>query len=132
MGERMGQSVSVAAELEALESQLELMKEDVAKYKKAARLWKACYKQERTARYVTPDGYDVSATAVPCRLATEQRANDLQQLVDEMFKQFDLEDSEDDSFEEPSSASDSSASPHRTAVNDVTSHVPNSVSAGPL
>ena len=44
-------SVFVVAELETLESQLDLMKEDIARYKKAARLWKARYKQERTARY---------------------------------------------------------------------------------
>ena len=54
----------------------------------------------------------------------EERASGLQQLVDETFQQFALEDSEDDSLEEPSSASDSGASPHRTEVNEAIPHVP--------
>ena len=44
-------SVCVYSELEALETQLSVVEEDAARYKKAARLWKARYKQERTARY---------------------------------------------------------------------------------
>lgn len=45
------------------------------------------------------------------RLAAEERATSLQSLVDETFQQFALEDSEDDSFGEPSSASDIETSP---------------------
>jgi hypothetical protein len=41
------------AELETLETQLAVMEEEAARYKKAARLWKARYKQERTARYAS-------------------------------------------------------------------------------
>jgi hypothetical protein len=70
------------------------MEEEAARYKKAARLWKSRYLQERTAR-----------------LAAEERVSGLQQLVDETFQQFTLDDSEDDSYGEPSSASDTSAPP---------------------
>ena len=45
------------------------------------------------------------------RLAAQERVNGLQQLVDDTFQQFALEDSEDDSFEEPSSASDTGTPP---------------------
>ena len=38
------------SELETLETQLDIVEEEVARYKKTARLWKARYKQERTAR----------------------------------------------------------------------------------
>jgi hypothetical protein len=88
---------SISRELETLETQLAVMEEEAARYKKAARLWKARYKQERTAR-----------------LAAEERVSGLQQLVDDTFQQFALEDSEDDSFGEPSSASDTGTPPYRT------------------
>ena len=45
------------------------------------------------------------------RLAAEERASGLQTLVDETFQQFALEDSEDDSFGEPSGASDTGTPP---------------------
>ena len=48
------------------------------------------------------------------RLAAQERISGLQQLVDDTFQQFALEDSEDDSFEEPSSASDTGTPPYRT------------------
>ena len=40
------------------------------------------------------------------RLAAEERAHDLQRLVDETFQQFGLDDSEDDSFGNCSEPSD--------------------------
>ena len=46
-------------------------------------------------------------------MAAEQRANGLQKLVDETFQQFALDDSEDDSYEELSSVSDTSTPPHQ-------------------
>ena len=40
-----------STELESLEQQLLVAKEEALKYKKAARLWKSRYEQERRARY---------------------------------------------------------------------------------
>ena len=48
------------------------------------------------------------------RLAAEQRANGLQQLVDDTFQQFALDDSEDDSYDELSSGSNASTPLHQT------------------
>ena len=99
----------MCAELEALESQLAVVEEEAAQYKKAARLWKARYKQERTARYEQLL-VCVEVFGAMCRLAAEERINGLQQIVDETFQQFALEDSEDDSTGEPSDADTSSPS----------------------
>ena len=106
-------------ELETLESQLAVMEEQVSRYKKAAQLWKARYKQERTARYSMDAVWMYVLRPIACRLAAEQRVAGLQQLVDDTFQQFALEDSEDDSFEEQSSTSDSGTPPHRTEPNTI-------------
>ena len=101
--------VCVCLELEALETQLTVVEEEATRYKKAARLWKARYKQERTARYenISSELYYYCSNY---RLAAEERINSLQHLVDETFQQFALEDSEDDSFGEPSDADTGSPS----------------------
>jgi hypothetical protein len=88
---------SISRELETLETRLMVVEEEACRYKKAARLWKARYMQERGAR-----------------LAAEQRANGLQQLVDDTFQQFALDDSEDDSYDELSSGSNASTPLHQT------------------
>ena len=46
-------SVCVCLEMESLETQLMVAEEEASHYKKAARLWKAHYLHERTARYVS-------------------------------------------------------------------------------
>lgn len=70
---------SITIELESLEKQLLVAKEEALKYKKAARLWKSRYEQERRAR-----------------LAAEDQIHTLQAVIDETFQQFALDDSEDD------------------------------------
>jgi len=73
--------------METLERRLDIAREEAARYKKAARLWKTRFEQEKRAR-----------------LAAEEQIRDLQGLIDETFKQFALDDSEDD-FEDDSEGS---------------------------
>ena len=44
--------ITVAAEMEALERQLDVAREEAARYKKAARLWRTRFEQEKRARCV--------------------------------------------------------------------------------
>ena len=111
---------SYPSELESLEGQLSVVQEENLRYKKAARMWKSRYNQERTARYVYSSIYYSNAfNHAPCkpsflsRLAAEERAHDLQRLVDETFQQFGLDDSEDDSFGNCSEPSDPGSTEER-------------------
>jgi hypothetical protein len=106
-------NVRMCVELETLETRLMVVEEEAGRYKKAARLWKARYMQERAARYVPVSAPRLCLAGYTHRLAAEQRANGLQQLVDETFQQFALDDSEDDSYDELSSGSNVST-PHQT------------------
>lgn len=71
-------------EVGTLETQLFYIKEELLRYKKAARLWKTRYEQEKRARH-----------------AAEERIQDLQWMIEDTFGQFAIDDSEDD-FEEGS------------------------------
>ena len=44
--------ITVAAEMEVLERQLDVAREEAVRYKKAARLWKTRFEQEKRARCV--------------------------------------------------------------------------------